>query len=363
VKRRDQPETRALALSRVGAPLSPAKRVIFGIVTALLSITFCFAVAEVLARLRGFRPYVPVQYNMRVEPGGKFNTPHPTLGYTHIPGRFEITFDNGDHWTLTHRADTLRITRPPESDPEFANLPGIWIFGCSFVHGWGLDDEDTLPWKVQEKLPEFDVVNFGVGGYSNLQSLMQFREALDERAAPRLVILAYASFHDERNTRLRRWRKYTYEYAKFGSTAQPYARLTGDGSELAIHFDDGRYFDIELLQRSALLRLLDESYSQMEDRRHRSAVVTTMIFEEFARECRRRGIGFAIVGVHREANTTLRLRAARDRGIRTADVGANMETPGFKIPYDGHPSGLANEVSATRLARFIRRILHDGSRT
>jgi len=36
----------------------------------------------------------------------------------------------------------------------------------------------TFPWLLQERFPQYEVVNFGLNGYSTVQSLIQLREAL-----------------------------------------------------------------------------------------------------------------------------------------------------------------------------------------
>ena len=75
-----------------------------------------------------------------IEPGGKYQTPDPVLGLRPLPGSYTGFFDQRDQWHFTHLADTTRITRPLETYASASRGPGIWVFGCSFVQGWGLDD-------------------------------------------------------------------------------------------------------------------------------------------------------------------------------------------------------------------------------
>jgi hypothetical protein len=85
-----------------------------------------------------------------VSPGGLLTGPDSVLGFTYLPGRFQVTFENGDSWLTTHGADTLRVTRSGEARAP-AGRPGLWVFRCSFIHGWGLNDDETLPWKLQRR--------------------------------------------------------------------------------------------------------------------------------------------------------------------------------------------------------------------
>lgn len=106
-------------------------------------------------------------------------------------------------FTVTHLPDTLRVTRPLSECHREDRREAIWVFGCSFTHGWSLNDEETYPWVLQQRLPDYQVVNFGVSGYGTLHSLMQFREALRTRDKPKAAVVAYGFLHDRRNTFLR----------------------------------------------------------------------------------------------------------------------------------------------------------------
>ncbi|MCZ6783311.1 MAG: hypothetical protein O7G30_08380 [Proteobacteria bacterium] len=336
----------------VRAPLSIRRRLLFASVAALGVLTLVLVAAEVVARAAGYQPFRLVPLDILIEPGGRYQQRDPVLGFRHLPGRYRITFPNGKVWNLHHREDTLRATRPVESDDGAAYRPQLWLFGCSFVHGWGLEDDETLPWQLQERLTEFDVVNFGVGGYGTWQSFLQYQDALRTRRPPAIAVLGYAGFHDERNTRSRRWRRATYHYDQDGDAAYPYLRLDADG-RLDRHFDEARYTEFALLRRSALMNLADSAYSAVEDRLLESHRVSEMIIDQFAEESRNRSIVFAVVGISRGPRTRAMLDYATRAGLPASDIAADLSKPGYAILYDGHPSALANRVQAARLASFL----------
>ncbi len=64
-----------------------------------------------------------------------------------------------------------------------------------------------IPGWFKKKLPQYEIVNFGVSGYGTIHSLIQFQEALKTRTTPKIAIIAYAWFHDARNTFLRKRKK------------------------------------------------------------------------------------------------------------------------------------------------------------
>jgi hypothetical protein len=249
-------------------------------------------------------------------------------------------------------ADTLRVPRPPATElPRGA--PQIGIFGCSFVEGWGLNDPDTFPWKLQQRLPGWDVRNFGVGGYGTLQSLFQLRETIAAGEPLRIAVLAYGSFHDERNTRLRRWRKATLPYRLLGPVAQPYARLDAAGG-LAIAFDDGSAWAYWPSRHSALAQWVDEAWSRAEDGRYRSHAVSERLVEEFAQEAAAHGVRFVLAAILGDEETRAMLAHGERVGVPTVDLSVDLGRPGFALRYDGHPSAFATEVYARKLARFLR---------
>jgi hypothetical protein len=335
-----------------GSPRARLGELIRNLAVGLASVAVAFAIVEAVARAVGLQPYRPVEWNIRVEPDGRYQVAHPTLGYAPRPGHFTIHFGDGHTWRATHLADSTRITRPLATYPSAAALPGIWIFGCSFAHGWGLDDEETFAWHLQELLPDHEVKNFGVGGYGTLQSLLQLREALGRGPAPVAAVLAYGDFHDERNTRLRSWRKANSEYRRFGTTAQPYVRLGADG-RLVQRFDDATYRDLFLIRHSAILNRIDAAWSLVEDRFVRSHEVSRRLIEELDREARAHGAVFVLGGIIASEGTREMLDWAGRRGIPATDLSVDLSKPGNAMAFDGHPSPRANRGFARKLHAFL----------
>lgn len=234
--------------------LTRRKKFFFVCVSSVVLVIVLAVVSEVVLRLAGIGPWTKKDANIRVEPGGTFFFPHPTLGYTHIPGSFHVTLPDGYDFHVTHLPNTLRVTHPLDTYPSAGDKDEIWIFGCSFTHGWGLNDEDTYAWRLQEALPDYEVVNFGANGYGTLNSLIQFREALATKK-PKIAVLAYASFHDARNTFLRKRRKSVAPWNNLGPLALPYASLDRDG-KLHYAMADVVYRPFPLMQRSALAHFI-----------------------------------------------------------------------------------------------------------
>ena len=59
----------------------------------LVGVAIALLVCEAAVRMTGRRPWnaEPWTNHVRIEPGGRFFTKHPTLGYSHLPGSFVVT--------------------------------------------------------------------------------------------------------------------------------------------------------------------------------------------------------------------------------------------------------------------------------
>ena len=229
-----------------------------------------FAAGEFIVRAKGAKPFAVQKVEMKVDPGGSLFTTHHTLGYAHSPGRYDVTLPSGYTFTITHGEDSLRLTR----EADFASLPGssatgfgdedhrqLWILGCSFTYGWSINDHETFPWLLQEALPDYSVVNFGVSGYGTIHSLRQFNTAIEERPKPSIVVLVYAHFHDMRNTFTRTWRKAVAPWNRMGLLRQPSVRLDESGL-LDVSMVDVTYREWPFMRQSALIHFVESHYNE-----------------------------------------------------------------------------------------------------
>ena len=129
------------------------------------------------------------QVELSIDHGPLFRS-DPVLGYAMFAGSFHITEKAGG---LSHRfaltVDGLghRVTsRQPNAAARH-----LYVTGDSAMFGWGLDDEQTIPWLLQSRFPQFNVVNLSLTSYSTVHAMLQ----LDRTAAPvtadDIVVLTY----------------------------------------------------------------------------------------------------------------------------------------------------------------------------
>lgn len=323
------------------------------VVYSLLLAALFFFCAELFLRGKGYSPYSPLPPDVVVVPGGKFFQKHPRLGYAHLSGKYKLTLNHGGSFTVTHHENTLRATHRDFLNGEKSDEPEIWILGCSFTHGWSLNDEDTFPWVLQEKMPTCEVVNFGVRGYGTLQMLIQFKDALEKRKKPDVVVVTYASFHDERNTFLRSRQKGVAPYSKLGPLVQPYARLYRD-KKLFYGMAKVEYTEFPLMRWSSFMVWVETRYNAIEDYFYHSHDVSKTLMREFSSLCNQNGIKLVIAGITNDPKTLEMLRYCKGEGIMAFDMSVDLSVPrNTNLPWDVHPSAFANKQYAEKLYAFL----------
>jgi hypothetical protein len=308
--------------------------------------------AEIILRQKGVQPWRVHDTPVLVEPGGKFFRKHPTLGYASLPGEFTVTLRRTNYsFHVTNLSNGLRVTHPLASYNPASHKPEIWLFGCSFTYGWTLNDEQSYPWLLQERLPEYEVVNYSFTGYGTIHSLIQFRDALAANKTPEIAVLAYADIHDERNTFLRKRRKSVAPWNKLGPIVQPYARLDKNG-KLQYFLADVVYTEFPLMRYSALAHFLEIKWNELEETLQPSRKVSEALVLEIAQLAQQRGVKFILATIGKDSQM---LEFAQRNGIPNVDISVNFRENirYMNLPHDGHPSALANKKYADHLEAFL----------
>ena len=332
------------------------KTVLFNLLCICLSVFCAIAFCEVILRFMGHKPWSSYKNRkITIEPGGKLCNEHSTLGHTYFPGKFEVIIKDEHKFVVTHNLDNRRITsRLNHNSSAKEDLPEVWIFGCSFTHGWSVNDEETFPWLVQKSFPNYQVVNFGVGGYGNVHSMIQFKEALRTGSRPFLVILTYADFHDIRNSFTRSWKKKVStgtRWKKVGVFSEPYAFLNRNGmieySKINIE-----YTEIPLMRYSALAHLLEKAYNKMENSRYKIKKVSKEIILDFYRLAEKTKIPFVIAGIDPAASGML--EDLKSLNLHTVDISVDYSLRKYNnVPFDSHPNAEAHKLYAKKLNEFL----------
>ena len=332
------------------------KRIFFILFNICLMFVILFIGGEVYVRLKGYKPLKRSRPDIQVEPGGKYFQKDEELGYKHLPGTFKITLKKTFTFVTTHRQDTLRITHPVAQDALYAPKEKIWILGCSITHGWSVNDNETYPWLLQEKIPQYEVINFGVSGYGTIHSLIQLQRALKTMRKPKLVILTYASFHDSRNTFSRLRRRIVSEWNFLGPLTQPYASLDSQGKLVIHHADRVVYSPWPLARISALVNYLEEKYIIKESIRSHQHAVSRALVKRINDICKQHGITLIVAGIKENNQKKMKdmLNFCSKLKIPNVDISVDLDKKEYNnLPIDAHPNPRAHRIYAEKLFGYL----------
>ncbi len=153
----------------------------------VLALVVALALAEIALRLIG----VPAPGRMPL-PEGQLPgmvVLHPVRGFACAPDfRGEVV--------RAGRANTIRLNERGFRDRSFAAEPGtrvVLAVGDSFTAGWGLEEEETWPRRLEARLnagngAPWRVLNAGVAGYNMRQARLTAEELIPE-VKPQVVVL------------------------------------------------------------------------------------------------------------------------------------------------------------------------------
>ena len=268
--------------------------------------------------------------------------------------------------------DAYRRRIVPKANPGPAQ-EFIAFLGCSYTFGEGVSDDETLPARVQQQLPEHNVYNLGLFSYGPNDILDDFRDpdsavlkGIEEEQG--ITIYYYMSNHYHRLFgtmdcfRLDQWKMGMPGLPKEGAN-KSYYRLNRDGS-LAREgtFLSERHLTTYLygtLAKSALLEYLNISLPFIRDSHCRlfSAVIEEIKALAEQRLGSRRFV-FVIHPGHAIFDDRV-ISYLEEAGITVFDY-SRFDADGllkgyFKIPLDGHPTPTFHRFLSLLIVRDLRR--------
>ena len=227
-------------------------------VTSTRSKVVLVNLVAMIATLTGFEGYLYANRSYkdgRIENlyDDKYSIYHPDLGYTLAANqnRPNVTkyIDNKLIYKVHYSINEHGLRRAMGEDRAKGYFGCILVYGGSFSFGEGLNDEETLPWRIDVLTGRrHRVYNFGLHGYGPHQMLASLESGhtasiVDCKDEPVVVIYQTMLDHIRRVSGLKSWDKRGPRY-----------RVDDHGKAvLSGHFD-------ETITRGRLFHLLDESY-------------------------------------------------------------------------------------------------------
>jgi hypothetical protein len=117
------------------------------------------------------------------------------LGWKNKSGTF--TFNRyGDGKLIIENYDSFGGRISPNRKE---NLNTGVLIGGSFIHGFAINDDETIASKLNEKVAPINFKNLGVSGYSTYQSLILLKEYIKSNSPPKIIVYGFNVHHEYRN--------------------------------------------------------------------------------------------------------------------------------------------------------------------
>ena len=275
----------------------------------------------------------------------------PDLGWRNRPVQQVTPTEAGDiHYTI--RSDSSRIT---SAAPATAK-PKILVLGCSFTNGgMFLDDKDTYAWRMQERFPNYEVINLGTHAYGSYQSLLLLEERLRQGLKPAAVVFGLVNFHDARNVAALSWE------AGLNSASEkpvriPFA-LINERQELERHAPES-YPSLPFDRFLVTSRFAELAYAAVRSRgrMEQSRLVTLATLREMQRLSKENNAVFVTAFLHAQSESpALYPKALLSQRIEFADCTLPENSLAkYQIPQDKHPNKDAHEYWANCITQSLK---------
>ena len=312
----------------------------------LFALLLSLALGEVVLRVAGYKPR-----SSTAAPGGDapdWSTSDPALAWVNRPGIGHP--DEPGRVPMTFWPDGERASSP---EPKKSASRRVVLLGCSFTQGFGIADDETFAWDLNQAYPDVRFENWGVGGYGTYQSLLLLERLLREPGrTPDLVVYHFIGDHTKRNVAAYKWIKNLKS-----STALYYEppRVAVEDGALATH--PAHAIDAWPLEsHSAWVVVLHDVWLRwrLRDRDHQKLTATQLLLERMDREVREAGSRLVITLLDdMPADTREFLDRAKVPVIDCSQPTYKSDPAKYRVGGVGHPSGARNALWAECMHREL----------
>ena len=262
--------------------------------------------------------------------------PDPRLGWTHVPGSSGRQREVPDYDVRYHIDASGGRFVPGAAD---RTGPVVLFLGGSFTFGHGVEDAESYPALLQQRWPEWRVVNRATNAWGTGQSLLLLETLLEQKAPLAGVVYGFIGHHIRRNHRSEAWLHRLDQMA--GRRRNPRFEITG-----------GRPVFRGLADPA--LHALPDGPAQIE----REVRMTVHLLAEMRRLAETRGV--PLIGVHLPDWTGGEGVRVMQRALgeeRVIDLTTALPYRRLHFPNDFHYTAKGHRAIANALAEPLGRML------
>ena len=323
------------------------KKNILNTLILLTSIIISLVLVEIFLRIFG---YTTFKYSTKPNNEPVTNVYNKDLGWRPKIGIFQF-----EPWSNDGKLTTLTSSKNGRVDQiDNPKLQRILFLGGSFTQGFAVNDNETFVFNLQEKFKNFNLENYGVGGYGTYQNLILLRKLISKNKDIKMVIYGYVEHHDVRNIAQDSWLKMLFEYSKRGAVELPYVSLNQDQLE---EHKSVKYQKLLLSESSALIHFIEKklmyffSYKRYKNR----YVIRNKVIEEMNNITSKNNINFINLFLHTsDSNKRKMINYFNQEGIQYADCNIKKIKSDMVVKGEGHPNSKTHFNWSQCLESFLK---------
>jgi hypothetical protein len=330
------------------------KNIFLRLIAISIGLLISLGLAELTLRFSGFEPW---QYSPKDLGEPILHEFDPVLGWKNKPGHYSYPAYNriGPNVEVTFLDDSSRVTSVNNTGGKSGK--SVVLVGCSFTEGWAVSDNETYPWKLQERFPSARFYNYGTAGYGTYQSLLMLERVLPRVKSPAVVIYGFIMDQEHRNVAPAEWLRLMSAYSRRAHLYLPYVTVDSNG-KLIRHAPE-KYITFPFREQSALAAFAEERYTlfKTRGRLERSHEATEKLILEMQKLASGYGAKFIVVLLGDSIAQRYFYRTFFDmNGITSIDCNVPL-TAEFTVPVEGHPNGHAHSQWSKCISTRLQNIL------
>ena len=314
------------------------------------SILLVILVLEISLRIVGLKPYETFKKDLEEPTINKYDS---KIGWIPKEGIyiFPPTSINGKNTNFTILKNGNRFSGKEHQDSK----GDIVFIGGSFTQGFSVNDEETFSYLLQEKIPNFTIKNYGVGGYGTYQSYLLLKEIIKKNNNIKKIVYFYIYYHEDRNIGDFTWVKFLTKFSSRGHAHFPYVTL--DRNDNLIENPPIKYIELPFRKFSILVTKTEEVIMKIKlyskNKYKNKSKITQKTILKMKELSEKNNINFVLVNLLIKKNTyNSYIEFFKKNNIE----GAYCTFPlikGFIVENDGHPNDKMHKLYADCIYDFV----------
>ena len=314
----------------------------------LFSISFVLTFIEVFLLITNHKVDFSFKKNDDISKNVKYEKTF--LGYQPKAGTHNhLIISNGKiliNSTYTIGKDGFRVT-PRESNNDYTK--NINLFGGSYTFGWGLNDNETLPYFLQKNLQNWNVKNFAINGYGVHQMLAQIEN--NPKILKDVNILITNNFHTLRSSCKK---DYSFGTPKYIIDDNHNLKRSGYcGNLFLTKFQLPKIFG-SIINRSEIKKLLDKVFVKPNDINSMDIDIYISIIKRIKELIDENNQEFFVGYIETSLNDLDKIIFQEFKKENIDYINLSLEPKKDYELYDGHPNKEANIKRSLMILEYIK---------